>query len=286
RGAAGDGGGRAPPRRARLRPPPPVPDRHRARAEGDPAPGRARRARLGGRPRAPVLGRLPPARVDGRPRRRRRGRAVRLRRPRERPRRRRGGARPGAGDRRAAAAAAPAPRRPLLRACPRGARRGRGGEGGACRGAAAPARGRQLVGPCGGEGEPRSARRQRPRRRRRGAVASGPLRARRRARGDRRIGPARGRRRRGGRVNGLLPPSSAVGWVVAVCFLYLLATYAAYGFLLAVSVAERKMRGGSRREGEDERVRSSSLTIPVTIVAPLYNEAPIAVDSVGSFLAC
>jgi len=86
-------------------------------------------------------------------------------------------------------------------------------------------------------------------------------------------------------VNGLLPPSSAVGWVVAVCFLYLLATYAAYGFLLAVSVAERKMRGGSRREGEDERVRSSSLTIPVTIVAPLYNEAPIAVDSVGSFLA-
>src|SRR5581483_2368739 len=224
-------------------------------------------------------------RVDGRPRRRRRGRAVRLRRPRERPRRRRGGARPGAGDRRAAAAAAPAPRRPLLRACPRGARRGRGGEGGACRGAAAPARGRQLVGPCGGEGEPRSARRQRPRRRRRGAVASGPLRARRRARGDRRIGPARGRRRRGGRVNGLLPPSSAVGWVVAVCFLYLLATYAAYGFLLAVSVAERKMRGGSRREGEDERVRSSSLTIPVTIVAPLYNEAPIAVDSVGSFLA-
>ena len=86
-------------------------------------------------------------------------------------------------------------------------------------------------------------------------------------------------------MNGLLPPSSAVGWVVAVCFLYLLATYAAYGFLLAVSVAERKMRGGSRREGEDERVRSSSLTIPVTIVAPLYNEAPIAVDSVGSFLA-
>jgi biofilm PGA synthesis N-glycosyltransferase PgaC len=83
----------------------------------------------------------------------------------------------------------------------------------------------------------------------------------------------------------MTPPTSLVGWVVTVCFAYLLLTYLSYGLLIAVSVAERRFRSFSRRAGEDDLVRESPLTIPVTIVAPLYNEAPIAAASVASFLA-
>src|SRR6185437_2893981 len=61
--------------------------------------------------------------------------------------------------------------------------------------------------------------------------------------------------------------------------------YLSYGSLLAVSMVERRLRRSTRRSGEDDLVRESRLTIPVTIVAPLYNEAPIASASVASFLA-
>lgn len=84
---------------------------------------------------------------------------------------------------------------------------------------------------------------------------------------------------------GIVPPASAVGWIVASCFAYLLLTYLSYTLLIVVSVLERRLRMGSRRVGEDDLVRESPLTIPVTIVAPLYNEAPIAAASVASFLA-
>jgi cellulose synthase/poly-beta-1,6-N-acetylglucosamine synthase-like glycosyltransferase len=84
---------------------------------------------------------------------------------------------------------------------------------------------------------------------------------------------------------GILPPTTAVGWVVAICFGYLVATYLSYGLLIAVSIVERRVRSAARRAGEDDLVRESPLTIPVTIVAPLYNEAPIAAASVASFLA-
>jgi poly-beta-1,6-N-acetyl-D-glucosamine synthase len=79
-------------------------------------------------------------------------------------------------------------------------------------------------------------------------------------------------------------PSSVVGWIVAVCFAYLILTYASYGLLIAISIVERRLRASTRGSGEDDLVRESQLTIPVTIVAPLYNEAPIAAASVASFL--
>jgi poly-beta-1,6-N-acetyl-D-glucosamine synthase len=84
---------------------------------------------------------------------------------------------------------------------------------------------------------------------------------------------------------GVVPPTSPVGWLVAFCFGYLMLTYLSYGLLIAVSAIERTARSGIRRPGDDDLVRESPLTIPVTIIAPLYNEAPIAVASVGSFLA-
>src|SRR5436190_18858452 len=82
----------------------------------------------------------------------------------------------------------------------------------------------------------------------------------------------------------LLHPTSVVGWAVTVCFAYLLATYLSYSLLVAVSVLERRVRTATRRPGEYDLIRESPLTIPVTIVAPLYNESPIATASVASFL--
>jgi biofilm PGA synthesis N-glycosyltransferase PgaC len=79
--------------------------------------------------------------------------------------------------------------------------------------------------------------------------------------------------------------SHVLEWSVIVCFGYLLVTYAAYAGMLALSGAERRVRAGGRRSGQYDRIRESPLTIPVSLVAPLYNEAPIAVASVGSFLA-
>jgi poly-beta-1,6-N-acetyl-D-glucosamine synthase len=82
-----------------------------------------------------------------------------------------------------------------------------------------------------------------------------------------------------------MPPTSVVAWVVAVCFSYLALTYLSYALLIVTSVAERRLRTSTRRLGDDDLVRESTLTIPVTIVAPLYNEAPIAAASVASFVA-
>ena len=73
-------------------------------------------------------------------------------------------------------------------------------------------------------------------------------------------------------------------WGVAVCFGYLLLTYAAYAFMLASSGLERRVRATGRSAEQYDLIRDSSLTIPVSIIAPLYNEAPIAVVSLGSFL--
>ncbi len=86
-------------------------------------------------------------------------------------------------------------------------------------------------------------------------------------------------------MTAVLHPTSVVGWAVTVCFAYLLATYLSYAVLVVVSVLERRVRTVARRPGDYDLIRESPLTIPVTIVAPLYNEAPIAAASVASFLA-
>ncbi len=76
----------------------------------------------------------------------------------------------------------------------------------------------------------------------------------------------------------------ALQWGVLVCFGYLLLTYAAYTFMLIASGVERRVRATGRSAAQFDLIRESHLTIPVSIVAPLYNEAPIAVVSVSSFL--
>jgi cellulose synthase/poly-beta-1,6-N-acetylglucosamine synthase-like glycosyltransferase len=76
-----------------------------------------------------------------------------------------------------------------------------------------------------------------------------------------------------------------VQWTVAVCLGYLALVYGSYLVMLALSLLEERRRR-TRRELESlDRVRESTLTIPVSIVAPVYNEAPIVVAATASFLA-
>jgi biofilm PGA synthesis N-glycosyltransferase PgaC len=82
----------------------------------------------------------------------------------------------------------------------------------------------------------------------------------------------------------LVDVRTLLDWGVAVCFGYLLLTYFSYAVMLVWSGTERKARATGRSPAQYDRIRDSPLTIPVSIVAPLYNEAPIAVASVSSFL--
>jgi poly-beta-1,6-N-acetyl-D-glucosamine synthase len=75
-----------------------------------------------------------------------------------------------------------------------------------------------------------------------------------------------------------------VRWTILVCLVYLLAVYGAYAFMLVVSGIEQVVRSRGRRFESFARTRESTLTIPVSIVAPVYNEAPVVVAAVQSFV--
>jgi biofilm PGA synthesis N-glycosyltransferase PgaC len=75
-----------------------------------------------------------------------------------------------------------------------------------------------------------------------------------------------------------------IQWSVIACASYLALVYGAYAFMLTFSGVERAARARGRRAGDYELVRESRLTIPATIIAPMYNEAPIAVIAATSFL--
>jgi poly-beta-1,6-N-acetyl-D-glucosamine synthase len=70
-----------------------------------------------------------------------------------------------------------------------------------------------------------------------------------------------------------------------VCLGYLLAVYAAYGFMLVVSGLELAGNLRGRRFETMELARESVFTIPVSVIAPVYNEAAVVVAAVRSFLA-
>lgn len=78
--------------------------------------------------------------------------------------------------------------------------------------------------------------------------------------------------------------TTGLHWAFILCFAYLLTIYAVTLALIVVSVAENGLR---RREGhaEDYEVLTTSrFTIPVSIVAPAYNEAVIILPVVRSLL--
>ena len=73
-------------------------------------------------------------------------------------------------------------------------------------------------------------------------------------------------------------------WTVIVCLAYVVVVYGAYGSMIAYSMVEERLRRRRRVFESLDRIRASSLTIPVSIIAPVYNEAPIVAQSTRSFV--
>jgi poly-beta-1,6-N-acetyl-D-glucosamine synthase len=72
---------------------------------------------------------------------------------------------------------------------------------------------------------------------------------------------------------------------VVICVSYLIAVYAAYLLMLVWSAIEKGRAARHRRFDRLHHVIDSNLTIPVSIIAPVYNEEPLVVTAVRSFLA-
>jgi poly-beta-1,6-N-acetyl-D-glucosamine synthase len=73
-------------------------------------------------------------------------------------------------------------------------------------------------------------------------------------------------------------------WTVIVCLVYVAAVYGAYGAMITYSMLEERFRRQRRTFETLDRVRASTLTIPVSVIAPVYNEAPVVAASTRSFL--
>jgi poly-beta-1,6-N-acetyl-D-glucosamine synthase len=73
-------------------------------------------------------------------------------------------------------------------------------------------------------------------------------------------------------------------WAVVVCLGYVVAVYGAYASMIVFSTVEERLHRRRRQLESLELVRESPLTIPVSIVAPVYNEEPIVAAATRSFL--
>jgi cellulose synthase/poly-beta-1,6-N-acetylglucosamine synthase-like glycosyltransferase len=73
-------------------------------------------------------------------------------------------------------------------------------------------------------------------------------------------------------------------WTVIVCLGYVVAVYGAYGLMITYSMLEERIRRRRRVFESLDRVRESSLTIPVSIIAPVFNEAPVVAAATRSFV--
>lgn len=79
-------------------------------------------------------------------------------------------------------------------------------------------------------------------------------------------------------------PTPWLYWAVVVCFGYLLAVYVASAVLLIASLAEHVYQTRQTRTQDDETMAASAFTIPVSVLAPMYNEEVIVGAAVQSFL--
>jgi biofilm PGA synthesis N-glycosyltransferase PgaC len=74
-------------------------------------------------------------------------------------------------------------------------------------------------------------------------------------------------------------------WTVIVCFVYLLSVYTMFGLLLMVSAAENMRLARQDRNEDYETLAESRFTIPVSVIAPAYNEEVVITAAVRSLLA-
>jgi cellulose synthase/poly-beta-1,6-N-acetylglucosamine synthase-like glycosyltransferase len=83
-----------------------------------------------------------------------------------------------------------------------------------------------------------------------------------------------------------LPPSIAgwLPWVVLACFVYLGLVYALYAGLLFFATIEGALRSRQRASEDFDTLEQSRFTIPVSVVAAVYNEQSVVVASTQSLL--
>jgi len=72
--------------------------------------------------------------------------------------------------------------------------------------------------------------------------------------------------------------------IVAVCFGYMVLVYALSILLLLASAVEHSYRTRQARTQDDEVIANSSLTMPVSVLAPMFDEAAMIVPVVQSLL--
>jgi poly-beta-1,6-N-acetyl-D-glucosamine synthase len=78
---------------------------------------------------------------------------------------------------------------------------------------------------------------------------------------------------------------SFVYWSFILCLTYLLSVYAAFALALITSAAEGMLLAREGRKEDYEALADSRFTIPVSVIAPVYNEAVVAVSAIRSMLA-
>ena len=74
-------------------------------------------------------------------------------------------------------------------------------------------------------------------------------------------------------------------WIVQACFAYLCLTYGLFLALLAFAAAENLRRRREARVEDYALLAESRFTIPVSVIIPAYNEAPVILSAVRSALA-
>lgn len=82
----------------------------------------------------------------------------------------------------------------------------------------------------------------------------------------------------GSSIAGWLP------WAVVACLVYLVLVYALYAALLVFAGIEGALRSRQHASEDFETLERSRFTIPVSVVAPVYNEQSVVVSSTKSLL--
>ena len=74
-------------------------------------------------------------------------------------------------------------------------------------------------------------------------------------------------------------------WAYTASIVYLLAVAAIFLLMVLVAAVEGRIRARQSRHEDFDTLRESPFTIPVSIIAPAYNEAVCITQAVSSLLA-
>jgi len=80
-------------------------------------------------------------------------------------------------------------------------------------------------------------------------------------------------------------PATLVSWAVSACFFYLAAVFAAFCVMLVASALEHARLTWQRRTEDFGVLAESRFTVPVSVIAPAFNERAVIVPSIRSLLA-